>query len=65
MFLSADKIICQTSSWLFDVIFDQPNNFLLSDKIETVQYIAILAITPYFYELIPPLKKSYGYPGWF
>ena len=45
MFLSADKIICQTSSWLFDVIFDQPNNFLLSDKIETVQYTAVLAIT--------------------
>ena len=28
-----------------DVIYDQPRNFRLSDKIETVQYNAALAIT--------------------
>ena len=28
-----------------DVIYDQPNNFRLSDKMETVQYNAALAIT--------------------
>ena len=28
-----------------DVIYDQPNNFRLSDKIETAQYNAALAIT--------------------
>ena len=28
-----------------DVIYDQPNNSRLSDKFETVQYNAVLAIT--------------------
>ena len=90
-----------------DVIYDQPNNSHLSDKIETVQYNAALAIITgtirgtskeklyqelgletlknrrwlkrmsylykiistklpsYLYELIPPLQRSYRYPGCF
>ena len=89
-----------------DVIYDQPNNPRLSDKIESVQYNAALAITgtirgtskeklyqelgfeflkdrrwlrrmsylyniistklsPYLYQLIPPLQRSHQYPSCF